>query len=205
MFTQTAAGRKPVPWGRIGVGETVWMKWTGGPVVAKATVSGFRQLPDTTSEELRQAVAGFALHELEAYWRSLPPRFDGLALYLTEEAWLDEPLIVSGRSRGASWLVFSNAAERREWMATAPASRDRPERDPRGPRTAAPALRFAVFRRDSFTCQYCGRAAPHVALHIDHVAPWADGGRTELANLRTACDVCNLGKGRTNTDHAGTA
>lgn len=181
------------------------MKWTGGPVVAKATVSGFRQLPDTTSEELRQAVAGFALHELEAYWRSLPPRFDGLALYLTEEAWLDEPLIVSGRSRGASWLVFSNAAERREWMATAPASRDRPERDPRGPRTAAPALRFAVFRRDSFTCQYCGRTAPHVALHIDHVAPWADGGRTELANLRTACDVCNLGKGRTNADHAGTA
>lgn len=117
VFTQTAVGRKPVPWGRIGAGETVWMKWTGGPVVAKATVSGFRQLPDTTPAGLRQAVTGFALHELEAYWRALPPRFDGLAVYFAEETWLDEPLVVAGRSHRASWLVFANAAERRQWMA----------------------------------------------------------------------------------------
>lgn len=162
-------------------------------------------LQPTAAGSDHEPAAGSALHDLEAYWRSLPPRFDGLAIYLTEEAWLDEPLVVAGRSRGASWLVFASAAERREWVATAPASGERPERDPRGPRTAAPALRFAVFRRDSFACQYCGRAAPHVALHVDHVKPWADGGRTELANLRTACDSCNLGKGRTNADHAGPA
>ena len=28
--------------------------------------------------------------------------------------------------------------------------------------------RFEVFKRDSFTCQYCGRTAPDVVLHLDH-------------------------------------
>ena len=35
VFTQTHATRPPVPWGRIVVGEPVWMKWTGGPLVAQ--------------------------------------------------------------------------------------------------------------------------------------------------------------------------
>ena len=30
-------------------------------------------------------------------------------------------------------------------------------------------LRFAVFKRDNFTCQYCGRRAPEVKIHCDHV------------------------------------
>jgi len=29
--------------------------------------------------------------------------------------------------------------------------------------------RFEVFKRDKFTCQYCGKAAPDVVLHIDHI------------------------------------
>jgi 5-methylcytosine-specific restriction endonuclease McrA len=67
-------------------------------------------------------------------------------------------------------------------------------RDPRGQRTASLALRFAVFRRDSYTCQYCGRRAPEFPLHVDHVVAWSRGGKTELANLQTACNECNLGK-----------
>lgn len=171
------------------------MKWTGGPVVAKATVAGLRQLAGTSPTELRLAVSGFALHELDAYWASLPARFDALAIFLTEEMWLPEPLDVQGRSWGSSWLVFQTSEERAEWMITPPEPEPRVARDSRGPRTARPALRFAVFRRDSFTCQYCGRRAPNVSLHVDHVVPWSRGGMTEIANLRTACDVCNLGKG----------
>lgn len=60
VFTQTSVGRPPVPWGRISAGETVWMKWTGGPVVARATVSGYRQIESCTPAQLRDAVAGFA-------------------------------------------------------------------------------------------------------------------------------------------------
>ena len=56
-------------------------------------------------------------------------------------------------------------------------------------------LRFEVFKRDKFTCQYCGRAAPDVLLELDHIHPVADGGTNDLLNLITACKDCNAGKG----------
>lgn len=55
-------------------------------------------------------------------------------------------------------------------------------------------MRFEVFKRDSFTCQYCGRKAPDAILHIDHIEPVSRGGKTVLMNLITACDQCNSGK-----------
>jgi len=55
--------------------------------------------------------------------------------------------------------------------------------------------RFEVFKRDSFRCQYCGRAAPDVTLHVDHIDPVANGGDNDLLNLVTSCVECNAGKG----------
>ena len=40
-------------------------------------------------------------------------------------------------------------------------------------------VRFEVFKRDSFTCQYCGRTAPSVILEVDHIKPVCDGGQNE--------------------------
>lgn len=56
-------------------------------------------------------------------------------------------------------------------------------------------VRFEVFKRDSFTCQYCGLSAPEVILHLDHIAPVAGGGENDILNLVTSCVDCNLGKG----------
>ncbi len=55
-------------------------------------------------------------------------------------------------------------------------------------------IRFEVFKRDSFTCQYCGRRAPEIVLHIDHIEPVAEGGMDDILNLITSCQECNLGK-----------
>lgn len=55
-------------------------------------------------------------------------------------------------------------------------------------------LRFEVFKRDSFTCQYCGKKAPDVVLEVDHIKPVSKGGKNELLNLVTACFECNRGK-----------
>ena len=86
------------------------------------------------------------------------------------------------------------------WLGTRPVAHaveapEGPARRRRTPRTITPAVRFEVFRRDSFTCQYCGRRAPKVILHVDHVLPIVAGGTNELTNLTTACSVCNVGKG----------
>lgn len=55
-------------------------------------------------------------------------------------------------------------------------------------------LRFEVFKRDSFTCQYCGAKAPEAILEVDHINPVAKGGDNSIENLVTACKDCNRGK-----------
>jgi 5-methylcytosine-specific restriction endonuclease McrA len=60
--------------------------------------------------------------------------------------------------------------------------------------------RFEVFKRDKFTCQYCGEAAPKVLLHVDHIEPVAGGGGNDILNLITACQDCNAGKGARRLD-----
>lgn len=58
-------------------------------------------------------------------------------------------------------------------------------------------MRFEVFKRDKFTCQYCGRKAPDVILEVDHIKPVAEGGKNTILNLITSCRDCNRGKGKT--------
>jgi hypothetical protein len=55
-------------------------------------------------------------------------------------------------------------------------------------------IRFEVFKRDSFTCQYCGAKAPNVVLEVDHLEPVAEGGTDDILNLITSCKPCNSGK-----------
>lgn len=57
------------------------------------------------------------------------------------------------------------------------------------------STRFEVFKRDEFTCQYCGAHPPLVVLEIDHITPVASGGGSEIENLVTSCMDCNRGKG----------
>lgn len=56
------------------------------------------------------------------------------------------------------------------------------------------SVRFEVFKRDRFACQYCGRHPPDVLLEVDHIVPVAAGGDNSEENLRTACRQCNSGK-----------
>jgi len=61
-------------------------------------------------------------------------------------------------------------------------------------------VRFDVFKRDSFECQYCGATPPKAIMHVDHIVPVAEGGGNEEENLITACSDCNLGKGARSLD-----
>jgi hypothetical protein len=56
-------------------------------------------------------------------------------------------------------------------------------------------VRFAIFKRDLFTCQYCGAHPPAAILHVDHIIAVAKGGCNDDDNLVTACSTCNGGKG----------
>jgi len=55
-------------------------------------------------------------------------------------------------------------------------------------------MQWAVWRRDNFACQYCGKN--NVPLSIDHIDLWELGGATIEANLVSACKPCNKHRGR---------
>lgn len=62
-----------------------------------------------------------------------------------------------------------------------------PDQRMRGKRKAiSKSVRFEVFKRDNFRCQYCGATAPDVLLELDHVMPVAGGGDSEILNLLTS-------------------
>lgn len=59
-------------------------------------------------------------------------------------------------------------------------------------------MRYEILKRDNFTCVLCGRSpatCPGLKLHVDHVIPHSKDGPTELDNLRTLCEECNIGRG----------
>lgn len=55
-------------------------------------------------------------------------------------------------------------------------------------------LRFEVFKRDNFKCQYCGKSPPEIILEADHLTPKSKKGKDEINNLVTSCFDCNRGK-----------
>lgn len=55
-----------------------------------------------------------------------------------------------------------------------------------------PALTNArLFRRDDYTCMYCGETLPPGLLTRDHIVPLSAGGRDEWENVVAACRPCN--------------
>lgn len=54
--------------------------------------------------------------------------------------------------------------------------------------------RKAVWKRDNYTCQYCGCKPPPDELTLDHIIPRAQGGETSWTNCVLACYQCNAQK-----------
>ena len=61
------------------------------------------------------------------------------------------------------------------------------------PRPRVKLTRREVFRRDNYTCQYCGRRDSQ--LTVDHILPKHLGGKHIWTNVVAACPGCNHRKG----------
>lgn len=68
------------------------------------------------------------------------------------------------------------------------------------PRLKVKFSRQEVFRRDNYTCQYCGKK--NVDLTLDHIFPRKLGGKHTWTNVITACITCNRRKGCSTPEQA---
>ncbi len=112
-------------------------------------------------------------------------------------------------TRRAITLIFAEKASLikngRGYICTVSQSFPRPsiirlERMISRPRLKVHFSRHEIFRRDYYSCQYCGRK--NVSLTIDHVIPKKDGGEYIWTNVVTACIACNHRKGSRTPEQA---
>jgi hypothetical protein len=54
-------------------------------------------------------------------------------------------------------------------------------------------INWNCFRRDNYTCRYCG--SNKIALTVDHLVRWEEGGPSTEANMLSACRKCNKVRG----------
>lgn len=71
------------------------------------------------------------------------------------------------------------------------------------PNTDVPFSRKNIFRRDNYTCQYCGKQFRTEELTIEHILPRSKGGKTTWQNCVLACISCNLKKGNRTLTESG--
>ena len=62
------------------------------------------------------------------------------------------------------------------------------------PAAAVTFSRRNIFKRDHYTCQYCGKQPGMEELTLDHVTPRAQGGASRWDNCVLACLECNKRK-----------
>lgn len=62
-----------------------------------------------------------------------------------------------------------------------------------------------VFKRDNYTCVYCGNMGTDKTLTWDHIIPKSRRGKNTWENLATACFKCNNEKDNLTLDELGWA
>ena len=73
----------------------------------------------------------------------------------------------------------------------------------RVPTFHVPFSRRNLYRRDKYTCQYCGGRPGSQELSVDHVMPQSRGGRSDWNNCVLACTSCNHRKANCTPQEAG--
>ena len=71
------------------------------------------------------------------------------------------------------------------------------------PRPKVHFSRRNLYKRDSLTCQYCGKMPGAAELNIDHVIPKSKGGISTWENCVLSCVKCNSRKANRTPEQAG--
>ena len=72
-FIQTNSKSKPIDTDKLTYGQTVWMKWNGGPIVASSKIVSWHtgNFQSGNINEIRELCIGTPLFELTNYWKTV--------------------------------------------------------------------------------------------------------------------------------------
>lgn len=71
------------------------------------------------------------------------------------------------------------------------------------PKSEVKFTRRNIYEHYNHRCAYCGHKYNTSDLNLEHVIPRSRGGKTDWANVVTACIACNLKKGSRLPEEAG--
>lgn len=63
--------------------------------------------------------------------------------------------------------------------------------------------RNSIFRRDNYSCLYCGKSLTPYQITLDHIVPKSKGGSNSYENCVSSCIDCNREKGQKSLEEAG--
>ena len=100
------------------------------------------------------------------------------------------------KAKAVGKRVFKSLEQLRKVSGAVVASMPEAERDPINRRFIGAAQRDEILQRDGHCCSYVSpdgtQCGSRLGLEIDHIIPWACGGRSDPGNLRTVCKTHNL-------------
>ena len=162
-------------------GNIQWFRWHHGSV----TDPKFKLIAHKAKQSLATVIAvwAFVLEQASA---------NGASISTFDPAGCDALL---GLDKGQSDRILSELSSR-GFISDGRISNPRhyfpsPSMRPSG--GAWTLIREFIFKRDNYTCQYCGSRGGRI--ECDHKTPVADGGLHTPENLTTACFTCNRKKG----------
>jgi len=122
MSILVQANRNSLNWlsESLAAGQAVWLKWAGGPVVARAEVKDWAvgAVPPEGIESLRAETLGTELHEKAAFWADLRERvpLNYVLIRLVDDVRLPRALRGPRRSYGSSWFLTRRPEEKAAWL-----------------------------------------------------------------------------------------
>jgi len=205
LFVQTHTTYAPIKDSRLSVGQTIWMKWSGGPIVARTKLLSWHQgrFENSNINEMRNLTQHTSLFSVNSYWESVAQKKDAYytILFLTDGSWLDSLIYPEAQSSfGRSWVYLDTNEKKKLWL-TNNIEQQVKENNPKN-RMPGPKMRFEVFIRDNWTCQNCKKSQekyPDLELELDHIIPFSKLKVKEHKkdNLQLLCWACNRGKSDT--------
>lgn len=104
---------------------------------------------------------------------------------VSQRLWIDFSIINDVKKRLVESGLINDLWQPLAWDIYKPKN-DRPESH------IWKVIRTEIFKRDDYTCQYCGERGGKI--ECDHVIPVSKGGDHKKTNLVTACFKCNRSK-----------